>query len=491
MNLAFFVSLLAIAGFGFGLWRLKIGASAQNAITAAMDGLRSMLDSELNDDAKERALRRSGLTLLASGWGIAWRFTAALGLAVVPILLADLIGLAESDTVVGLMLRLDYILGTSLFVIVVGEVMRRRLEHGSGQSSSHGQVLQYRDVDRFFHMLAFSSPAVLRACSWCEHRMISRNLPGQETPPVFVTSLARGGTTALLNALHDVPALATHTYRDMPFLTAPALWGRMTGGNRRAVSRRMRAHGDGLEIDLDSPEAFEEVVWKMFWPEKFAGRGIFPWQAGERRPKADAFLRDHMNSIVSARRTSSGQNDLPNRYCSKNNGNIARLQYLPTAFPGCSILVALRRPECHAASLLRQHRNFYQQQSEDDFVRRYMRDIGHFEFGLIHKPILFPGFDPERYSTESADYWLLCWIHAFRAVAASGSECIIVTQEKLRQTPQETMQALCRQSGVDPGELDFGSYFHSGADTAPTDNFSPQLYDEAAAIYQQLAQRAL
>src|SRR5690606_32429756 len=92
-----------------------------------------------------------------------------------------------------------------------------------------------------------------------------------------------------------------------------------------------------------------------------------------------------------------------NCYCSKNNANIARLSYLLKTFPECRIVVPIRRPESHAASLLRQHQNFLKLQADDNFVLRYMRDIGHFEFGQIHKPIQFPGFKLEQYDLNSPD----------------------------------------------------------------------------------------
>ena len=59
------------------------------------------------------------------------------------------------------------------------------------------------------------------------------------------------------------------TYREMPFLLLPLLWN--------VISRRFyppdtmleRAHGDGMTIGNDSVEAFEEILWRAFWPEKY------------------------------------------------------------------------------------------------------------------------------------------------------------------------------------------------------------------------------
>jgi len=313
----------------------------------------------------------------------------------------------------------------------------------------------------------------------------------QSAPPVFITSLARGGTTALLNAFHDIPGIATHTYRDMPFLTAPSLWNRLAGGQKRAVARHQRAHGDGLEIDLNSPEDFEEVIWKMFWPEKFQTDAIALWQDGDRKAEAEEFLRQHLSKVIRAREIQGAQHDDGMRYCSKNNANIARLSFLKQTFPECRIVVPVRRPESHAASLLRQHRNFLKLQAEDDFIKRYMRDIGHFEFGLLHKPIRFPGFDAKAYDPATDDYWLNYWIHSFRFILEHGDICTFVLQDDLRSAPQETMQALCDRLDVAHDGMDFTSYYRPTPDKSRTDLYDPALYDEAADLYRDFEKHAV
>ena len=47
--------------------------------------------------------------------------------------------------------------------------------------------------------------------------------------------------------------------------------------NRAAGTTAERAHGDGVEVGLDSPEAFEEMLWMAFWPEHYRENAILPW----------------------------------------------------------------------------------------------------------------------------------------------------------------------------------------------------------------------
>ncbi|WP_171236693.1 sulfotransferase [Ruegeria sp. HKCCA6837] len=478
------VSLFAVGGFAFVLWRTNIFEAANDVVSTSMSGVASLVDSQLSDDAKEQAVRRAGLKLIVGGFNLAWRVILALAAAALPIYLAEFLGLTSSSAVFDVMLRLDYIVIVSVGAVVVAKVVQR---FRAGPKAQEADGTLYSPVEQFVHNLAFSSPAVLKTASWAEEKLPSQSKADEARQPIFVTSLARGGTTAVLNALHDAPDIATHIYRDMPFMTAPLLWNKLAGGKKRGVSRRQRAHGDGLEIDLDSPEAFEEVIWKMFWPQKYQGASIPLWAAEEVDQDADQFMRRHMSKIVRARTVQSAADEPPkSRYCSKNNANIARIPYLLTAFPDCRIVVPVRRPESHAQSLLRQHRNFCAQQSEDAFIARYMGDIGHYEFGKIHKPFLFPGFDPAGQDADTPDYWLEYWTHAFRHVLEHKDKCILLLQDDLRASPGPAMMQLYQALDLDPGGQVFERYFHSKQDVAETGDFDPGKFRDATEVYDAL-----
>lgn len=494
MILPLFVSLLAVLAFGLGLWRSGVVSVARSAVSTALSGISAMTDSALDDDAKEAAVRQAAFALFGAAVSISVRFAIILSVTFVPIALAHLLGITSVDAVLSIMMRLDYIIIVSVIAIAIGEGLRRRGKKNAvakTQSAPDASVNSYSDVDKFLHGIAFSSPKMQRRASRIEDWAIGKPRV-EQSPPIFVTSLARGGTTALLNALTLMPGIATHTYRDMPFLTAPVLWNRLAGGAARSVTRRDRAHGDGLTIDLESPEAFEEVIWKMHWPKKYGTDGIALWTEADRDNVADRFLSDHMAKIIRAR---FGQSPTPPvRYCSKNNANIGRLAYLPGAFPGCEIIIALRHPARHAASLHRQHLNFLSLQEKDEFVQKYMSDIGHFEFGQIYAPLKFPGFDASRYDPESPNHWLEYWVSAFLTVEerlASGQRLILVKQDSLRENPQATMVKLAARLKTSSNDQNFETTFRSTADTGNDDCFCPDLLNRAKDIYEKLSAKAL
>jgi len=131
-------------------------------------------------------------------------------------------------------------------------------------------MVEYTLASKALHHIALDSALIKKVgfdidclasrfwCNECEAR-----------PPVYIAGLARAGTTILLEALYSSGAFTTLTYRDMPFVTLPFLWGRLTAGYRHEADRQERAHQDGLFISFDSPEAFEEVFWMTFTEQHY------------------------------------------------------------------------------------------------------------------------------------------------------------------------------------------------------------------------------
>jgi len=302
----------------------------------------------------------------------------------------------------------------------------------------------YSPVDRALHNLAFGSAVLQDVLTDIEARLFANTWQdATATKPVFITSLPRAGTTIILEALHRLPGLATHTYRDMPFIHTPVLWNKLSGSIRRKGVYRERAHGDGLEISEDSPEAFEEVLWRKYFPDNYSDEGIVLWNSTNTEFRN--YFHQHMQKIVSLRQPQ----DLRSRYMSKNNSNIARIGAIKTMFPDASIVVPLRNPIEHAISLWRQHKNFLDKHLRDDFVRKYMQDIGHFEFGFLHRPIQFPELTTliNGLKPESLDYWVAYWMAAFEYLAEQES-ITFVSYENICQSPEKGLAKLCQRIGL-------------------------------------------
>ena len=253
-----------------------------------------------------------------------------------------------------------------------------------------------------------------------ESRIFKKSLSSIEvTKPVFVTALPRAGTTLLLELCVETQEFASHTYRDMPFLLTPLFWDRFSGMFRRTDVAKERAHGDGMMISVDSPEAFEEVLWKGYWPSRYLSDRIVPWTEPD-FPEFEDFFRDHLRKIILLRGRSLSTQQ---RYISKNNLNIARIGYIKKVFPESIIVVPFRAPLQHASSMLRQHRNFIKIHEQDPFAGKYMLDIGHFDFGRNLRPVDFDGWVSSEGPSDpdSLVFWLTYWIKAYRYMLSNAA----------------------------------------------------------------------
>jgi hypothetical protein len=248
----------------------------------------------------------------------------------------------------------------------------------------------------------------------------------------------------MLQVLSQFSAVATHTYRDMPFVMAPVLWSRFSKAFHKNNEPRERAHGDGMKVDYDSPEAFEEILWRAFWPEKYTDTRIIPLSYKDMKYEANIFFNEHIKKIISLRRPDRIQEG---RYLSKNNNNIGRLDLITRMFPDAKILIPVRYPFEQAISLHRQHQNFIKMHKKDAFTSRYMADIGHYEFGDLHRPIAFPDIDKLIFNRNPSeiDYWLAYWIAAYKYVLERRNQVIIIPYEAACTDGKKWLTHICGQ----------------------------------------------
>ncbi len=198
-------------------------------------------------------------------------------------------------------------------------------------------------------------------------------------------------------------------------------------------------------IDFDSPEALEEVIWKAFYRKHYQSDRIIPWQEIEDEEFGD-FFKNHMNKIILLR---GGGRVSTNRYISKNNLNIARVQVLRQIIPDSIIIVPFRQPLQHAASLLTQHRNFMKIHAEDPFARDYMRDIGHFDFGENLCPVNFDGWLDQQRSQdpEKLTFWLEYWCATYKYLLRETNNIIFISYEELCENPTSCLKSLAQAVG--------------------------------------------
>ena len=272
----------------------------------------------------------------------------------------------------------------------------------------------YSTLQRFLHRSVLSSQLMREIIFDVEQSIFLKKNDNFDDEHVFVAGLARSGTTILLNAIHQSNEFASLTYADMPFILAPNFWKKVCP-NISHDELQERAHGDGVIVSSNSPEAFEEVFWKTFTENSII--------------REELFIKFISLILKKNKKT---------RYLSKNNQNIRRLVLISEIFPCSKILIPFRDPLQHAFSLYSQHMKFVKEQNEDSFIRNYMNWIGHSEFGLDYKMIhssnlLYP-------NENEFNHWLEQWYLTYKTVlelsVAENGEFYLIGYESLCSNPK-------------------------------------------------------
>jgi len=311
---------------------------------------------------------------------------------------------------------------------------------------------RYGWLDRLLHRTAFRAGTAQHALADVEEMLYEDQLADASVDhPVFITALPRSGTTILLRLLWGSGHFASHTYQDMPFVLCPLLWHQYTGQFAVEETTRERAHGDGLEVSETSPEAFEEMIWKHFWPDHYHADHIRPWTSDDHNGEFNSFFESHMRKVIAVRQEeASGRR----RYVSKNNLNIARLAAPPPPMRDGTVLVPFREPMQQAASMLRQHERFLEIHEEDDFVREYMEAIGHHEFGKGLRPVNFGDWLSDAPSPKDLAFWVRYWVAAYRHVLNhAGGSTLLVPYAQLTEAPGATLLRLAHAVDVPEAAL--------------------------------------
>ena len=356
-----------------------------DVVTVARRSFGVIRTSALSDEAKEAALRKDAKQLLRLFLVLAFGGAVAVLLPAGLLWVCDRLGWISLESVFSVAVSPVFLITSGALAVLAFCVPRSKTPEKTGYSA----------LDRCLYRMAFKTYVPQVSLADLEDRLFAGQLaPYKADRPVFITALPRAGTTLLLECCAKLQEFASHCYRDMPFVLIPCLWARFSATFQRAGKLGERAHGDGVLIDFDSPEALEEVLWKTFWRQHYRSDRIIPWHDGDASEFGE-FFRSHMRKIILLR---GGQDAHAACYVSKNNLNIARTRMLRRLFPDSVIVVPFRQPLHHAASLLEQHHNFLRIHEEDPFACEYMRAIGHYDFGKNLCPVDFGGWIDQRQS---------------------------------------------------------------------------------------------
>lgn len=233
----------------------------------------------------------------------------------------------------------------------------------------------------FFSWLVCEHPKLWTALGNLESSVVRHEIDEIKiSRPIYVSGLARSGSTILLELLSESPGVVSHRYKDFPPIFTPYAWTGLLKqiGNAEATPSE-RAHKDGIMVTPNSPEAMEEPLWSAFFPHAHDPSRSNVISPGAEDGGFSKFYSDHIRKVLAVR---GGQ-----RYLAKGNYQVTRLEYLLDIFPDARFVLPVRDPAAHIASLMKQHQLFTRGQTANPRARDHLRRVGHFEFGLDRVPI--------------------------------------------------------------------------------------------------------
>jgi len=338
----------------------------------------------------------------------------------------------------------------------------------------------YNFWSRLTHRIALQSKAVAEISFDLENITSSEKITSLLGKHVFVSGLARSGTTMLMRYLYETGKFRSLTYLDMPFVLMPNTWKKIA---RPKISNehKERAHKDGIMVSFDSPEAFEEVFWRVFTGNEYIKEDRLKLYHIDKEVLKK--YQDYVNNILL-----SGNADTQTRYLSKNNNNVLRLNYINECFPNAFIIIPFRDPLQHALSLLNQHLHFSKIQAGDKFSLDYMNWLGHFEFGLNQKPFHLDDDETfnkmRRYDKTDLNFWLLSWLNYYKYINNSAAKnTILFNYEKFWEAPTEVLIKLFKILQVEYSVAALPPFIPTGK---PPREYDRGLLQQCTVLYEEL-----
>jgi len=472
----FGVSLLAIVTVEY-FRHLPFGRAVEDLLGVAQKSLGVLHSKRISDHWKERVLLRYAQLIMGSTLSLTLLLSGLFVLMVLGAFLLDTIFAPKPSTMDTLVRPIGW-----LWMTVVASAYYYAVNRYSVVS----KVSDYSLGDRVLHRLALGSPLIGRISFDIDQTVAKLRVGRKEESPVFISGLARAGTTILMRTFYETGEFRSLTYRDMPFVLMPNLWKVLSTAFQKNQIAKERAHGDGIEVNFDSPEAFEEVFWKTFLADDY----LFKDHLSPHAPNTEVIdqFRHFVSHVVL-----SADHPEQQRYLSKNNNNVLRLGSIRKAFPAALIIVPFRDPVQQAISLLKQHTQFCVMHKRDKFSRDYMEWLGHHEFGGTHRPFQFGErwrVTPIQNDPENINYWLALWINTYNYLLETASkDTLFLCFEELCREPQKVMSSLFAMANISVDNISIEGKFRAPS-VMQVEAVNEALQQQALQIYRDLSVRA-
>ena len=261
--------------------------------------------------------------------------------------------------------------------------------------------------------------------------------------PIFVSGLARSGSTILTNILNVHDDTGSFLYRDAPFIEMPYLWSFANRFFYAGIKEELRPHNDGLRIGPNSPDPFEEIIWKKYLDNYLDINSQFI-KRGYSNNNLETSLKKNILKILYVRGNKK-------RYLSKGNYNITRIEYILKIFPDAKIILCIRNPYNHVESLVNVHNKFTDYCKKNKYLVKQLNILSHFEFGPQRKPICLNKINYKKILdlwSKSDHYlgYLIQWHDIYQMVLKKyliskkiSKNILVIDNQDLLLKPKETI----------------------------------------------------
>ena len=310
----------------------------------------------------------------------------------------------------------------------------------------------YSGVQKFLHDFVLSNKLINKSLFELEKFIFLKNNELKDQQHIFITGLPRSGTTSILNFLYATGNFASLKYKNMPFVLSPHL---SKFFNKKNIPKKQRLHEDGIDFDINSPEAFDEIFFD----------------------NDENFIRNELVNYIKLILLSENKN----RYLSKNNLNFKRINMISSIIPSSIFIIPIREPLQHAYSLLNQHRHFRKLQLNNDFIRRYMNYLHHKEFGLDHEswnsPIDFKDSNVINYWLEQ---WNLFYKYIFKKYRENENCHFLIYEELINPN---YARGFLKSININFTDNDNLSFFKNSNKKEIDLDYSREIYEDAKNVY--------
>ncbi|MFW9787374.1 MAG: sulfotransferase [Candidatus Thorarchaeota archaeon] len=297
--------------------------------------------------------------------------------------------------------------------------------------------------------LAKSVPAFADLLHTLEFRKYGKQLESYQVDrPIFVTGIARAGTTITLEMLSHHPDVAYHRYLHMVLPYAPHWIQQIADKTPIMLAFTERIHKDRIEVNRTSPEAVEEIFWQRYFKDTLNESKSNVLRAEVSNPEFESFYKEHIRKLLADQKRI--------RYAAKNNYNVTRMEYIQKILPDVKFVIIVRNPFDHIASLSKQDIIFREIEEQDPRLLDWTKIIGHREFGGAKICINVDDTDlveeirndwsnKNTYVEGWAKYWASIYSHVHQTLKNNqqlAKASLVVRYETLCESPDKTIDKI-------------------------------------------------